>query len=326
MYGVNKIWKPEIFQGKYKKRNYFEGWYFKLINAHQDQVFGVIPGISYGSTPQDAHAFIQVLDGIACQSHYFPYPSDAFKFSQNKFEVRIGQNAFSRDRMILSLENKETKVEGELHFSNIVPFPSTLINPGIMGPFSFIPSMECYHGIVNIHHDTMGSLTVGDQKLNFDHGYGYIEKDWGQSFPEAYIWLQSNHFSREDVSIMFSIAKIPWLGKHFIGHISFLRIGETFYRFATYTGAKLISLVVTDQGIEVILQDKHHRLVITAISSKSSMLKAPQKGLMNREILESITAQVQVLLTDPKGTVIFQGEGVNTGLEMVGDLSILFLC
>ncbi len=48
MYLLNKLLNPEIFQGQYKKKNYFEGWYYKLIDSSQNNVWAIIPGISYG--------------------------------------------------------------------------------------------------------------------------------------------------------------------------------------------------------------------------------------------------------------------------------------
>ncbi|SCY31894.1 tocopherol cyclase family protein [Alkaliphilus peptidifermentans] len=323
MYILTKLWNPEMFQGRYKKKNYFEGWYFKLINDKRDTVLGVIPGISLEADSKNSHSFIQVFDGIEGEVDYFSFPIDDFHSSNKNFVVQIGDNYFNSSKIKLDLENNNTKIQGTLSFYNIVPFPKSIIYPGIMGPFSYLPFMECYHGIVNIHHNIKGALTINHENISFDKGYGYIEKDWGVSFPEAYIWLQSNHFAQENISVMFSIAKIPWLRKHFIGHISFLKIGDNFFRFATYTGAKIKRLKKYANGIEAIIEDRHHRLEISATFSKSSILIAPQKGVMNREILESITSQVHVKLSDKSNNIIFQGEGKNTGLEMVGDLSVL---
>ncbi|MCK7537696.1 MAG: tocopherol cyclase family protein [Marinilabiliales bacterium] len=35
---------------------------------------------------------------------------------------------------------------------------------------------------------------------DFSGGRGYIEKDWGHSFPSAYVWMQSNHFQLARIS------------------------------------------------------------------------------------------------------------------------------
>ena len=32
---LGKIWKPEVFQGRGKKKDYFEGWYFKSVSQDE---------------------------------------------------------------------------------------------------------------------------------------------------------------------------------------------------------------------------------------------------------------------------------------------------
>ena len=193
MYFIKRLFNPEIFQGIYKRKNYFEGWYYKLIDQQRQVVLAIIPGIAIGSSPKDAHTFIQVIDSIRGRVHHFKYPLDAFYADKNRF-------------------------------FDIVPFPKKMLAPGIMGPYSFVPWMECYHGIVNIHQKLKGNLNIAGDNISFDGGEGYVEKDWGRSFPEAWVWIQANHFDDKDTSFMFSIAKIPWFGSSFVGFIHWLPI------------------------------------------------------------------------------------------------------
>ena len=81
-----------------------------------------------------------------------------------------------------------------------------------MGPFAYFPFMECFHGVLSMKHRVSGSIVVNSKELIFNNGIGYIEKDWGRSFPKRYLWLQCNDFSTEETSIMVSIADIPFLG------------------------------------------------------------------------------------------------------------------
>ena len=153
MYLLKKIFNPEIFQGKYKTRNYFEGWYFKIIDKSMKNVFAVIPGVSYEQDRKDCHAFVQVMDANTCKAHYLKYDISAFQFNKDKFEIEIGDNFFSNQQIRLNMKNDGLSLRGQLRFENRIAYPKTLWRPGIMGPFTFVPLMECYHGIVNIHHD-----------------------------------------------------------------------------------------------------------------------------------------------------------------------------
>jgi len=320
MYIIRKTFNPEIFQGKYKKKNYFEGWYYKIIDKKMENVFAIIPGICLDKDKKDKHAFLQVLDANKCKVSYIRYDIKSFNFNENKFEVEIADNYFSDNEIRLNIENEDISLHGELSFENIVKYPKSISKPSIMGPFAFVPFMECYHSIINIHQEVLGEMIISGNKVDFSNGFGYIEKDWGRSFPESWIWLQSNHFDKDDVSLMFSTAKIPWLGRSFLGFISFIRIKEVIYLFSTYSRAKIISLCYSDNILKVILKDKRFMMKITAKLSNGGILKAPKNGLMNREILESITAVVKVKLTDIHGEILYEGEGKNTGLEIVSEI------
>lgn len=318
MYRINKLFNPEIFQGKYKDRNYFEGWYYKIVDKNKTNSFAFIPGIAYDKNGS-GHAFIQIIDSLEYNTEYFKYPISEFLYSEKALDVSIAKNHFTKDKIYVDLKNEKYSVNGSLEFIDIESFPKTLIRPGIMGPFSFVPFMECYHGVVHIHHKIKGSLMINNKLVDFTDGYGYIEKDWGRSFPKWYVWIQSNHFKNKNVSMMFSIAKIPWLKRYFTGFISFLKIKDKTYLFATYTGAKVKRLNYADGKIDIVVEDRKHILSITGLYKESGVLKAPKNGLMERLISESISATVKVTLKDKKGSMIFEDHGKNSGLEVVGE-------
>lgn len=318
MHSFSKLLKPEIFQGKDKTKNYFEGWYFKLSDETGGNSLAVIPGVSYGESREDRHAFIQVLDESSRKSHYFSFDIESFCYLESDFSISIGGSSFGRNGICLDIDEDGFAIRGSLEFKDIVPFPKTIYNPGVMGPFSFIPFMECFHGVVNIASRIEGSLTVYGKEIDFTGGRGYIEKDWGRSFPEWWIWLHSDRFEREDVQFMFSVAKIPWLGMHFTGFLSFLRVGGQLYRFATYTGAKIKLLESSDGNLKIIVRDRRYSLVISGRYDGSSVLKAPAQGRMLRDIRESVSSEVHVSLKKNKGRIIFEGTGRNAGMEIEG--------
>mgnify|MGYP006910663967 CR=1 FL=1 len=40
---LTKIWRPALYQDGRKSRGYFEGWYFKFVDAATQQPVAVIP-------------------------------------------------------------------------------------------------------------------------------------------------------------------------------------------------------------------------------------------------------------------------------------------
>ncbi|NCB41319.1 MAG: hypothetical protein EOM59_01665 [Clostridia bacterium] len=318
---IKKLWKPEIFQGSHRKKKYFEGWYYKLISQDYHTVLAVIPGISIGESACESHSFIQVIDAITGISEYFEFPYAEFKSNERYFEVVIGENYFSECGINLNLENERLKLCGSLSFSDLVKYPSTFLSPGIMGPFAFVPKMECYHGIVNIHHKISGELTINHSILNMNGGEGYIEKDWGSSFPDSWIWIQGNHFEQSKASFMLSIANIPWLGRSFTGLIAFLHVEGQFYKIATYNGGKIDYINIQTPYVSGKIHNTKHILQFEAKQSNVGILKAPKRGIMQREITESITSEVALTLSDIKGHCIFQGKSQWVGMEISGEVN-----
>jgi tocopherol cyclase len=310
-----RLFRPHVFQGNLKNRNYFEGWYFKQVSADLENVWSFIPGISL--SPEGDTAFIQVIDGISGNTAWFDYPLDTFTFDSKAMEIKVGNSWFTENGIHIDIEQNGHIFKGELKFSNRIGFPSTLLAPGIMGWYSFVPFMECKHGIVSVSHSIEGLLNCNGQTTDFSGGKGYIEKDWGTSFPESWIWIHSNHFSEPSASFTFSVAKIPWLGSSFIGHICFLYCNGRFYRFATYNGSKINSLNWSGNRLSIMVRNRNHQLEIQVKPNKGGHLKAPVSGKMTRIIKESIDSTLMLKLTGRDGQILFEDTGQRTGFEII---------
>ena len=322
-YNIRKIWNPDWFQGNRRRKAYFEGWYFKLVNADKTVAYAVIPGISIEEGLEEAYFFIQVINGISGETRFLKYPFEDFWFSRNSFEISISNNRFSNSGIQLNLPESGFGITGSISFQENVPYPVRIFSPGVMGWYRFVPTMECYHGIVSMLHGLKGNLVISGESFDFSGGRGYIEKDWGKSMPLAWIWMQSNHFSRKDLSISFSIANIPWKKSAFTGFLIILSAGDRFYRFTTYTGSKISKLSYDGSQIETEVQNRHYRLFVSASGAEAGKLKAPVHGEMSRTIKESIGASISLRLEDKSGNVILEDTGDPAGLEVAGDIDVL---
>lgn len=306
---------PEIFQGeKYLNsgKNYFEGWYFKCNNSKEGISF--IPGINIEG--KNKNAFIQVITNK--ESYFVNYNINDFKFKATPFEIQIGKNIFSKSSMNINIEDasQELLIKGEVKFSNRRNIETNLISPNIMGPFSYVPFMECNHAILCMKNTTNGTININNKIINLNNGTGYIEKDWGCSFPKKYIWCQGNNFSKENISFMIAIADIPVGLFNFRGIICDLIIGEYEYRFATYNNTKILEYNIIDDYVIINLKKKNYYLNLKITYDKGKKLSAPVKGKMSKDILESISSTIQVtLIRDNK--IIFSDTSKNCGFEIV---------
>ena len=332
MFYLKKVLKPELFHGHNKKKDFFEGWYFKLVDQAEENIFAFIPAIFLSGDSGDdedkskSHSFIQVLNGIRMEPYYHRYDVREFKAARDEFELDLAGSYFSRDRIKLNIDNQLQQIKGELKFNGHKPWPVKITAPGAMGWYAYIPLMECYHGVLSFDHGIEGSLLIDGREIDFTGGRGYLEKDWGKSFPEAWLWMQSNHFEVARTSLMGSIAIIPWLKGHFRGFIVGFNHQDRLYRFTSYNGAKIEDFIIdNNDNILLKLVNKDYRLTIQArADAGTGLLYGPYKNEMIGNVKESLTAEIAVELVEKEsGKVIFAGTGRNSGMELTNQERII---
>ena len=264
-----------------------------------------------------------MLDGNTGEVEFIKFPLDEFAADKEKFRVQIKNSIFELDSIQLDIDQPNLQIKGQLSFSGVTGWPILLTSPGIMGWYAWVPKMECYHSVLGFDHQIRGALTINHRTIDFSGGRGYIEKDWGPSFPKGYTWMQTNHFQVPGVCLTASIALIPWLGSAFRGFIVGLWIKGKLYRFATYTGAKTERLEISKSEVLWQIRDREHRLKIRARRGITGDLKGPTRQDMGMRVAESLVAEIETRLETAEGKVIFEGTGRNAGLEVAGDIDRL---
>jgi hypothetical protein len=314
--------KPHLYHGIEKTRPYFEGWYFKHTSTKEAFVLSVICGVSRSKDPKDDHSFIQIITGPAHKSTYIRFPYSDFKYDNDDFRVTIGDNAFSYDRIHLDINNKDISIQADLEYASHIYLESTFLCPSIMGYFSYFPDMECNHGILSMKNNVHGQVIIDGVPHSMDNAAGYIEKDWGESFPKAWIWLQGNvSETHPESSFMCSVASIPLGVFSFTGFIGIIDTGERQYRFATYNSSKIAYIIKKDKGVELLIKRKDQSIKIAAYTESFDTLIAPTRNGMDRELYESVSGEIDVELIQ-NGKTIFEAHYRGCGIEVseIGDL------
>lgn len=254
---------------------YFQGWYFKVQNKERTLAF--IPARhtdEHGNTT----ASLQVITQSG--AYTVSFPGYQYIEHENPFFIRLGHSFFSETGMELHITVPGISVEGQVKFQNRTP-----ISYDIMGPFCYVPFMECRHSVFSMTHRVDGCLTINGEKYFFENGIGYIEGDRGRSFPKEYAWTQCNFQDGEPGSIMLSVAEIPLAGLHFTGVISAIVWKGKEYRLATYLGAKATHIA---DGAVTVRQGPYTLTArLLAKPTNAHPLQAPVAGSMTRLIRES---------------------------------------
>jgi tocopherol cyclase len=319
LYSLGRIWDPAVYQGGGRRRRYFEGWYLKMVDAEGEHPLALIPGVSFSEDGSISQAFVQLVRPGGA-SRYFAFAADEFTFRRDRFSAAIGGSTFGSSGLTVDLHDEQGAVSGEIRFGTWNPWPVTPLSPGVMGPFRFVPRMECYHGVLSMDHSLTGSLCVDGEQLCFDGGRGYAEKDWGRSFPSSWVWTQSNHFGRLGVSVSASVARVPWMTGAFTGHIAGMLLDGELHRFTTYTGAELACLVTRPGSADFVVRDRREELELHIEGAATTALKAPTLGAMSARADEALGATLHATLRALRGgraERLFEAEGLHAGAEIM---------
>lgn len=322
-----EIQHPEAGHDK-GRSPHFEGWYVKLVSADRGVRLAVIPGL-FRSDDGVSEAFVQVLDGATGRSWYRSYPASDYWAAPDRFTVQVGPNRFTAGGVELDVQptkDCDLTLSGRVDFtSDLQPWPVTRRSPGAMGWYAYMPFMECYHGVVSFGHGLAGSLALDGAALELDGGRGYIEQDWGQAFPAGYVWMHSNHFTTPGVSLIGSVALIPWLRGRFRGLLIGLQTPDHgLQRFATYNGTRTDFLRIDDEHVDLQVRRRDGwTLRLSAQRVGGALLHAPIRSSMHRRVEETLDAQVRVNLRDSQGRVVLNDVGEVAGLEVHGTVDEL---
>ena len=250
---------------------YFKGWYFKC--STEDRTIAFIPAYHYSDGKKSASLQIITDDKV------FNIPFEKLEYSEKPLYVKIGDCIFSDKGITLEFQGDDLSLKGTLNFKDLTP-----IRYDIMGPFKFVPFMQCRHRVYSMSHTINGEIVLNNHFFKFEKGIGYIEGARGRSFPKKYIWTGS--CSRNN-SLMLSVADIPFLGFHFTGIIGVLPFNGKEYRIATYLGAKIKE--ISENTVTV----KQGGFEFTAklLKKKAQSLAAPTNGNMCRTIHESASCE-----------------------------------
>lgn len=277
-------------------RDYFCGWYFKCQS--DTQTFAVIPAIHKSKNEKSCSIQLITDDG----AFNIPLPYDAFELQTDRFHIQAAGNSFGETGIELCLHTPDCSATGSVQFGAFSP-----IRYDIMGPFQYLPFMECRHSVLSMKHTINGDILLNGIDYHFENGVGYLEGDRGYSFPNTYVWTQC-HF--EDGSLMLSAADIPLGLFHFTGVIAVIQWKGKEYRLATYLGAKAVKI----QNGEITIRQNDLVLTAKLIEKHSHPLFAPVSGKMNRTIHESAACRASYTFAQG-GRTLFSFESSNASFE-----------
>ena len=324
-----------------------------MVLGNETRTIAVIPGVFMNEN--DRHAFLMVAyDNV---SHYFRFPFEAFRSSAPDDEFRVTietvegekhrNGLFSFDELRVDVDPIEgddatEAVRMDLTLTDAArPTDVSWLMPGTMGPFSWLAIMQCNHHVLSMRHEIRGSIRIGagDEQTNVT-GIGYLEKDWGHSFPSTWMWGQANRWTGPvpvSASLFFSFASIPLgFGLELPGFLIIFEHEKQFYRFHSYLLSVVDQLEIDRQNhrfsFTVVDLLSRYKLTMTAhfnAANSGALLYGPRHGRMEKFVKEILDHHayfdVQLTRVDPtvEQVVLFEARAHHVALEMNGDVTKL---
>ena len=276
------------FQDK-KKKNYFEGWYFRFTEKVN---YAVIFAVT--KNEQDPHAFIQLFNETMNKCIYKRF--DSSDFSYNDGVTKIGENHLSLDDIHVKIDGTEIN----LKFKD-----KTTLGKSAMGYLSNAP-LDCFQEVIYLGGTAQGTINGVDTE-----GTIYIEKTYGNKFPKRWLWLQSNH-SKNNSMISFSVGYIPFLAFTVPGWLLVLKYKNEVVHFHSLAGARL---KLTENGF-IVKSSKYKIIVDYDLSTTIQLVGPGLNAHMNISVYESLTATARIKVFK-EGKFIFVDEYQNVGLEQM---------
>lgn len=274
--------------------NYFCGWYCRCQT--EDHTLAVIPSIHRAG--KNKYCSIQVITDSDAYSLRLPIGD----YEWNGDCIRMGSNTFTPTGIRLDIESENWNAKGNLRFGPLTP-----LGYDIMGPFQFVPFMQCRHSVYSLYHWVEGEMVINGRTYVFHKGLGYMEGDRGRSFPKAYLWTQC---SFTQGTVMLSVADIPVGHFHFTGIIGIVYLRGKEYRIATYLGAKVGKITPE----KIVIRQGSATLTVMPKTVGGQSLLAPEKGCMGRFIREQLACPVRFRF-EKGGKLLLDLNAPNAALE-----------
>lgn len=300
-------YKPNSIRGTFERNKFFEGWFQKVYSKAHKASFILIYGYATHNS-DDEFGFLQIL--IPNQTPEIVY------FPKNEVACDIEKHIFRMGKNLLTTELIRIEINGlsiDLNMNNTQTF-RTFKNS--MGYTYFIPNLPCYHSVLNSAQSVSGEIKHQGQCYTFDHEMGYLEKNWGTTFPESYFWVHAIDPNNPAISLLFSRAKIVWLGKTYIKHVGYLCFAGQQIELRALKNVTVSNSSISPENRSIQIRSAAAQLDLALEFGREVQFKGPKDGALSRMIAHQTDAKVEVSLTYENRKHQFQmvGNYENIGL------------
>ena len=280
-----------------KKRNCFEGWYYR--EQSKDLTIAFIPALHYD---EEGHMTGSLQVVLPEKSWSISYDHPVNMNLKDSLFVVLGKNVFTEACIHLDIDEPGLYIKGDIYFDRDYGTKFHVMGPLRLPLISLAASrlLPCGHhiwameqvlsGELEIRAFGCGSVMAGGRTVDFKGGKGYLECDYGKTFPTSYFWSHCNWF--EEKSLRITCAGVELSGER-LG--CFACIDQNGYRLklATYRGAKIETF--SPEGFRI--RQGKYLLEGWKMEGKPVPLRAPLGNAMSEATDQYLECTVRYRLT-----------------------------
>jgi hypothetical protein len=293
-------YKPNSIRGTFERNKFFEGWFQKVYSKAHKASFILIYGYATHNS-DDEFGFLQVL--IPNQVPELVY------FPKNEVSCDIEKHIFCMGNNLLTTELIRIDIHDlriDLNLKSSQPF-RTFKNS--MGYTYFIPNLPCYHSVLNTAQSVSGEIQYKGLCYTLDHEMGYLEKNWGTTFPENYFWVHAIDPNNPAISLLFSRAQIVWLGKTYIKHVGYFCFDGQQIELRELKNFSVSNSNLGPENRIIQIRSASAHLDLALECGSEVLFKGPKDGALSRIIQHQTDASIKVSLTYENRSHQFQMVG-----------------
>lgn len=296
-----------------------EEWYFKIMDAeHENMLAFTIRNNRMGTNSEGILQLERITNGERMVSTYSIY-----EMTNINNGIKIGNSSFTTKGIELNVDEAGLKITGQIAISQLVNIKKSLLKPGIMGIYRYIPFLEFYFEMLALNSTVAGEIHVNNEVYHLDGGSCYIQKQWGERFPNIWLWSQSSGFSKhKDSAVMIAVARLKICFNYYTAFAVPVYYNDQVEVFSNYNGGQIAKLYRYKGYVHLIITQKDKLLDLRVYGSDESSCIASKETHGIRDIYECNNVKMEVKLSQ-KGRIIFEDNSLYCAMQMGGNTSKL---
>jgi tocopherol cyclase len=176
---------------------FFEGWFFQVAIPHGPAFAFLYAVRNPGQSPgADGQAFVvAAVQGVFLQQ---AYGADDFFGSRKALSIDIGGSTADTGHLRGQVEEDGESASWDIRYDALETWDDTM---GALTNFPLLP-VNWYVGALRAR--ASGSITWRGKRYEFEDAKLFQDHNWGDHFPDSYVWMQSQSFDTPGDAIALS--------------------------------------------------------------------------------------------------------------------------